>query len=301
MIEAIGVTKRYGNVLAVDDLTFTVGPGEIAGFLGPNGAGKSTTMRLLLGLDTATTGRALVCGRPLVEHPQPLHVVGGLLDGRSAHPGRTARNHLRWLARTNDISDGRADEVLDLVGLRAVGERRVGTFSLGMDQRLGIAAALLGDPPVLLLDEPVNGLDAEGVHWVRTLLKHLAGEGRTILLSSHLLSEVAVTADRLIMIGRGRLLADTTVEELLADGAQFVRVRSPQAVALAEVLRSTGASVSQPDPHVLQVTGVSAEVVGTMASERGIALLELKVEQPTLEDRYLELTSGDVDYRAEAS
>lgn len=289
MIETSGLTKRYGQVVAVDDLSFRVGPGELVGFLGPNGAGKSTTMRMLLGLDTPTAGWALVDGRPL---------VGGLLEARAAHPGRSAYNHLLCLALSNGIGKTRVREVIDLVGLGAVAHRRVGSFSLGMSQRLGIAAALLGDPPVLLLDEPVNGLDAEGVHWVRTLLKHLAAEGRSILLSSHLLSEVAITADRLVIIGRGRLLADTTVENLMTQGQQFVRVRSPKSDALAQALTERRAVVGQPQPDVLHVNGLTTDIVGQIASDHGWVVLELSTHQPSLEEMYLELTGGVVDYRA---
>ncbi len=300
MIDAIGLTKRYGGLVAVDDLSFSVRPGELAGFLGPNGAGKSTTMRMFLGLDEPTSGRALVNGRPMVELARPLHVVGGLLEARAAHPGRSAYNHLLCLALSNGIGKARVREVLELVGLVGVADARVGSFSLGMSQRLGIAAALLGDPPVLLLDEPVNGLDAEGVHWMRTLLKHLAWEGRTILLSSHLLSEVAITADRLIIIGRGRLLADTTVEGLLASGARFVRIRSSRSPSLAAALEARGGTVSSAEPSVLHVTGVSVEIVGQVASDLRIPLQELSSQQPSLEDMYLELTGAAVDYRAVA-
>ena len=298
MIEAIGLTKRYGDVAAADDVSFVVRPGELAGFLGPNGAGKSTTMRMLLGLDAPTSGQALIGGRPIVEHPRPLRAVGGLLEARAAHPGRSAYNHLWSLALSNGIGRSRVREVLDLVGLTAVADTRVGSFSLGMAQRLGIAAALLGDPPVLLLDEPVNGLDAEGVHWVRTLLKHLASEGRAILLSSHLLSEVAITADRLIIIGRGRVLADTTVVDLLASGQGGARVRSTGSDALAPALERRGAAVERVGPDGLHVTGISPEVIGQVASDLGIPLQELSWQEPSLEERYLELTGGAVDFRA---
>lgn len=301
MIEAIGLSKVYGGVVAVDDLSFSVRPGELAGFLGPNGAGKSTTMRMLLGLDAPTGGRALIGGRPIADHRRPLTVVGGLLEARATHPGRSAHNHLLSLALSNGLGRARVREVLDLVGLASVADVRVGSFSLGMSQRLGIAAALLGDPPVLLLDEPVNGLDAEGVHWVRTLLKHLASEGRTILLSSHLLSEVAITADRLIIIGRGRALADTTVEELLASGARYARVRSTASADLAAALEAAGATVARVGPTELHVTGAELDLIGKVASDCGVPLQELALEQPSLEDRYLELTGGAVDFRAEAA
>lgn len=297
MIEAVRLTKRYGGVVAVDDLSFRVDAGEIVGFLGPNGAGKSTTMRLLLGLDAPTFGRAIVAGKSLVGHHRPLTVVGGLLEARAAHPGRSAYNHLLCLALSNGIGKTRVREVLDLVGLSSVADRRVGSFSLGMSQRLGVAAAMLGDPPVLLLDEPVNGLDAEGVHWVRNLLKHLAGEGRAVLLSSHLLSEVAITADRLIIVGRGRLVADTTVEGLVTSGRRFVRVRSPRSAELARALEYRGASVARPEPQVLHVIGMSIDAIGHLARDEGCALEELSQQQPSLEEMYLELTGGAVDYR----
>lgn len=300
MIEALGLTKRYGRLVAVDDMSFAVRPGELAGFLGPNGAGKSTTMRMLLGLDAPSAGRALINGRPMADHSRPLCVVGGLLEARAAHPGRTAYNHLLSLALSNGIGKARIGEVLELVGLAAAAGTRVGSFSLGMTQRLGIAAALLGDPPVLLLDEPVNGLDAEGVHWVRTLLKHLASEGRTVLLSSHLLSEVAITADRLVIIGRGRLLADTTVAGLLAGGIRSVRVRSAQSSQLAAGLERCGAAVEALDRDTLRVTGIDVAAIGEVASDLGIPLQELTSQQPSLEDMYLQLTAGTTDYRAGA-
>ena len=283
--------------MAVDGVSFTVRPGELAAFLGPNGAGKSTTMRMFLGLDAPSSGHALIDGRSIGEHGRPLRVVGGLLETRSAHPGRSAYNHLLSLALSNGIGRTRVHEVLDLVGLRGVADSRVGSFSLGMSQRLGIAAALLGDPPVLLLDEPVNGLDADGVHWVRTLLKHLASEGRTILLSSHLLSEVAITADRLIILGRGRVLADTTVDGLLGTGAGRARVRSTRSTALAAALKRRGATVERVEARVLHVTGVAVEDIGRVASDLGIPLQELSSQQPSLEEMYLQLTGGDVDYR----
>src|SRR6266581_3310477 len=233
MIEARGLTKRYGATVAVDDLSFTVPPGRVTGFLGPNGAGKSTTMRLILGLDAPDSGSVTVNGRPYAACRRPLFQAGALLEAKAFHGGRSARNHLLCLALSNGISRARVDEVLDLVGLRSTARRRAGGFSLGMSQRLGIAAALLGDPPVLMLDEPVNGLDPEGVVWIRTLLRTLAAEGRTVLLSSHLMSEMAMTADRLVIIGRGRLIAQTTIKDFLAGGpGNFVQVRSPQSSAL---------------------------------------------------------------------
>ena len=234
MIEATGLTKRYGATRAVDDLTFTVADGRVTGFLGPNGAGKSTTMRLIVGLDAPSSGRITVSGRPYHERRFPLREVGALLEAKAIHPSRSARNHLRWLAQSNGISPSRVDEVLDQVGLTSVARKRAGTFSLGMSQRLGIAAALLGDPEVLLLDEPVNGLDPEGIQWVRQLLRSLASEGRTVFVSSHLMSEMALTADHLIVIGKGRLIADASVAEVIAQAsANHVKVVSPQADAFA--------------------------------------------------------------------
>lgn len=298
MIEAIGLSKRYGPTVAVDDLSFTVPPGQVTGFLGPNGSGKSTTMRLILGLDAPNAGSVTVSGRPYTEYRRPLLQVGALLEAKAVHGGRSAYNHLRALALSNGISRTRVDLVLDQVGLRSVARKRSGGFSLGMGQRLGIAAALLGDPRVLMFDEPINGLDPEGVLWVRTLLRSLAAEGRTVFLSSHLMSEMAVTADRLIIIGRGRLIAETTVADFLAGGAgNFVRVRSPDAAALAALLRSQGAEVSRHGHDTLQVTGVSSDTVGAIARANGITLLELTAHQASLEQRYMELTRDSVDYR----
>jgi ABC-2 type transport system ATP-binding protein len=302
MIEARGLTKRYGHTVAVDDLSFTVPPGQVTGFLGPNGAGKSTTMRLILGLDAPDSGSVTVGGRPYAACRRPLFQAGALLEAKAFHGDRSARNHLRCLALSNGISRTRVDEVLDLVGLRAAARRRAGGFSLGMSQRLGIAAALLGDPPVLMLDEPVNGLDPEGVVWIRTLLRSLAGEGRTVLLSSHLLSEMALTADRLIIIGRGRLIAETTMAEFLSAGpASSVTVRSPQAAALAALLTTRGATVTRYDSDTLTVTGTSAEAVGELAREAGFTVTGLAAQQATLEDRYIELTRDCADYQAAAA
>jgi ABC-2 type transport system ATP-binding protein len=301
MIEAIGLSKRYGATLAVDDLSFTVPPGQVTGFLGPNGAGKSTTMRLILGLDAPDEGSVTVNGRPYASYRRPLLQAGALLEvsgSKAFHGGRTAHDHLLCLAYSNGISRSRVGQVLELVGLSSAARRRAGGFSLGMAQRLGIAAALLGDPPVLLLDEPVNGLDPEGVRWIRTLLKSLAAQGRTVLLSSHLMSEMAMTADRLIIIGRGRLIAQTTVEDFLASGlGSYVRVRSPQAAALAALLTARGASVVSQDGGALQITGVTPEAIGEIAREGGFTLAELAVHRATLEDRYMELTRGTADYR----
>src|SRR5579885_2646236 len=260
MIEARGLTKDYGAKRAVDDLSFTVRPGIVTGFLGPNGSGKSTTMRLALGLDRPTAGTIAVNGKPYREHPAPLHEVGALLEARSVHTGRSAYNHLLALAQTHGIPRRRVDELVELVGLREVARKRVGQFSLGMGQRLGIAAALLGDPQTLLLDEPVNGLDPEGIHWIRNLLKGLAAEGRTVFVSSHLMSEMSLTADHLIVIGRGRLIADASVDEFVkrASGA-VVRVRSPQATKLRDLVAGDGVTVTSDTPGVLEVAGVTTD------------------------------------------
>ena len=299
MIEAESLTKRYGATLAVDDLSFSVPPGQVTGFLGPNGAGKSTTMRMILGLDAPDSGAVTVNGRPYASFRRPLFQAGALLEAKAFHGGRSARNHLLSLALSNRIGRTRVEQVLDLVGLGGAAGRRAGGFSLGMAQRLGIAAALLGDPPVLLLDEPVNGLDPEGVLWIRTLLRSLAAQGRTVLLSSHLMSEMAQTADRLIIIGRGRLIAQTTLSDLLASGpGSFVRVRSPQAAALAGLLTAQGATVTPSSGDMLTVAGITAEAIGAAARARGFTLSELSAQQASLEDRYMELTRDSADYRA---
>ncbi len=301
MIEAVGLSKRYGTTVAVDDLSFMVPPGVVTGFLGPNGAGKSTTMRLILGLDAPTAGSVTVNGRRYAEFRRPLFEVGAMLEAKAFHGGRSAYNHLRSLALSNGIGQARVADVLNLVGLDKAARRRAGGFSLGMGQRLGIAAALLGDPPVLMLDEPVNGLDPEGVLWIRNLLKSLAAEGRTIFLSSHLMSEMSLTADRLIIIGRGRLITETTIDELLrgTDGAsEAVRARSPQAGQLAELLRARGASVTSGDGGTLTITGATSDAVGELARANGLSLQELSVQRASLEDRYMELTRGSADYRA---
>jgi ABC-2 type transport system ATP-binding protein len=301
MIEAVGLSKRYGATQAVDDLSFTVPPGVVTGFLGPNGAGKSTTMRLILGLDAPTAGSVTVNGRRYAEFRRPLFEVGAMLEAKAFHGGRSAYNHLLSLALSNGIGRARVAGVLDLVGLDKAARRRAGGFSLGMGQRLGIAAALLGDPPVLMLDEPVNGLDPEGVRWIRNLLKSLAAEGRTIFLSSHLMSEMSLTADRLIIIGRGRLITETTIDELLrgTDGAsEAVRARSPQAGQLAELLRARGATVTSGDDGTLAITGATSDAVGELARANGLSLQELSVQRASLEDRYMELTRDAADYRA---
>ncbi len=290
MIEVHELVKRYGSTTAVDGLSFAVRPGRVTGFLGPNGAGKSTTMRMMIGLDRPTRGTALVDGRPYRAYPAPLCQVGALLEARSIHRGRTARHHLLALAQTHGLPAGRVDEVLAAAGLSAVANRRAGGFSLGMGQRLGIAAALLGDPAVVILDEPVNGLDPDGVLWIRTLLKDLAAEGRTVLVSSHLMSEMAVTADHLLIVGGGRLLADTTVDDLIARvEVDRVLVRSPDTTALREVLLGRDATVTYLERGLLEVDGVTADVIGAAAAEHRLVLHELTPRRASLEQAYMEL------------
>jgi ABC-2 type transport system ATP-binding protein len=298
MIEIRHLTKAYGPTVAVDDLTVTVHPGLVTGFLGPNGAGKSTTMRAALGLDRPTAGDVLVAGRRYADHPAPLQEVGALLDAGAVHPGRTARTHLRALAATHGIGRGRVDELLALVGLTDVADRRVGGFSLGMSQRLGIAAALLGDPGVLLLDEPVNGLDPDGIRWIRQLLRSLAAEGRTVFLSSHLMSEMELTADRLVIVGRGRLVADVSMAEMTASVSGRVRVGTPQADRLARVLDARGAAITPDGPAGLSVAGLTSADIGEAALAAGIPLTELTPTQTSLEDAYLAMTAHDVQFRA---
>ena len=291
MIEAHGLTKRFGPKLAVDDLTFTVQPGIVTGFLGPNGAGKSTTMRMILGLDAPTRGSVSIDGRRYADQPAPMHEVGALLEARGIHNGRSARNHLRALAATTGIGKRRVEEVIELVGLTDVARKRAGTFSLGMSQRLGIASALLGDPATLILDEPVNGLDPEGILWIRNLLKGLAAEGRTIFVSSHLMSEMALTASHLIVIGRGRMIADASVAELTAmTSRDLVRVRTNEAGRLADLLAGPGAVVTRQDEDVLQVSGMTSAAIGQVAARVGIALIELTPLQASLEEAFLEIT-----------
>ncbi len=298
MIEAHGLTKRYGTKLAVDGVSFSLVPGQVTGFLGPNGAGKSTTMRMLVGLDRPTSGSITVLGKQYAEHRNPLNVVGALLDAKGVHPGRTARSHLRALAATHGIGDARVSKVLEITGLDAVAHRRVGGFSLGMGQRLGIAAALLGDPDVLVLDEPVNGLDPDGVRWVRHFVREYAAQGRTVLLSSHLMSEMSQTADHVIVLGRGRVIADAPISELMGAGsAAAVRVVSPDAIRLGELLRAEGArSTQQSDRTELELQGISAVRVGEVAAQHGIVLHALSTQTTSLEDAYLELTRGEVEY-----
>ena len=297
MIELLGLTKRYGHTLAVDDLTFTVRPSLVTGFLGPNGAGKSTTMRLIIGLDRPTSGTVTVAGKRYADLAAPLQEVGALLEARSVHTGRKAYHHLRALAATHGIAKRRVDEVVDLVGLHEVARKRAGGFSLGMGQRLGIASALLGDPAVVLLDEPVNGLDVEGIRWVRELLRRLADEGRTVFLSSHLMSEMAQTADHVVVVGRGRLIADMPITDLLAAASTgTVVVRSPYP-GLAAVLRERGAMVV-PAGEVLQVSGLTAVEVGEAAHAAGAVVHELRAVQTSLEEAYVEMTKDAVEFTA---
>ncbi len=301
MIEARELTKDYGKKRAVDGLSFTVQPGVVTGFLGPNGAGKSTTMRLVLGLDAPTSGTVTVNGKHYREHQAPLHEVGALLEARSLHTGRSAYNHLLALAQTHGIPKRRVLELIDLVGLHEVARKRAGQFSLGMGQRLGIAVALLGDPATLLLDEPVNGLDPEGIHWIRNLLKSLAAEGRTVFVSSHLMSEMSQTAEHLIVIGRGRIIADMSTDEFIRRASKdVVKVRSPEASKLQFVLAAENASVSSSERGVLEVTGLSAARIGDVALEHRIAIHELVPQQASLEEAFMELTREDVEYQSSA-
>ena len=299
MIEAENLTKDYGDKRAVDGLTFRVEPGLVTGFLGPNGSGKSTTMRLILGLDRPTAGTVIVNGKRYREHAAPLHEVGALLEAQSVHTGRSAYNHLLALAQTHGIPKRRIGELIDLVGLQDVAKKRAGTFSLGMSQRLGIATALLGDPHTLTLDEPVNGLDPEGIHWIRNLLKALAAEGRTVFVSSHLMSEMALTADHLIVIGRGRLIADLSVDEFIRKASKnLVRVRSPQASDLRDLIVGPDVTVETVEPGVLEIVGLTAEQIGDAAAERGFAIHELTPQHASLEEAFMDLTREDVEYRA---
>jgi len=297
MIEARGLTKRYGDKLAVDDLTFTVRPGIVTGFLGPNGSGKSTTMRMLLGLDAPDKGAATIGGRSYASLPAPLCEVGALLEAKAIHTGRSARNHLLALAATTGIPPRRVEEMIDLVGLREVAGKRAGGFSLGMGQRLGIASALLGDPATLILDEPVNGLDPEGILWIRNLLKGLAAEGRTIFVSSHLMSEMALTASHLIVIGRGRLIADVSVDELTHMGARDrVKVRTAEAGRLRDLLAGDGVVVTGMGTDELEVAGLDSGQIGLIAARAGIALVELTPEHASLEEAFMDITRGAVEF-----
>jgi len=298
MIEANGLTKDYGSKRAVDGLTFTVRPGVVTGFLGPNGSGKSTTMRLVLGLDAPTAGDVRVNGKHYRDHAAPLHEVGALLEARSVHTGRSAYNHLLALAQTHGLPRRRVDELIDLVGLHEVARKRAGQFSLGMGQRLGIAAALLGDPHTVMLDEPVNGLDPEGIQWVRHLLKELAGEGRAVFVSSHLMSEMALTADHLIVIGRGKLIADTSVDELVRSASgNVVLVRSPQAEELRSRVVADGVAVVSNAPGLLEIHGLSSARIGEVAAANGIVLHELTPQQVSLEQAFMDMTRDQLEFK----
>ena len=299
MIEAQALKKVYGSKVAVDGVSFRVQPGRVTGFLGPNGAGKSTTMRMIVGLDRPTAGTVTVAGRPYAQLRSPLTEVGALLEARAVHTGRSARNHLRALAATHGLPRTRVDEVIEMTGLQSVADKRVGGFSLGMGQRLGIATALLGDPHTLILDEPVNGLDPDGVLWVRNLVKHLAGQGRTVFLSSHLMSEMALTADHLVVIGRGRIIADGPVDDVIARTTRTtVRVRSPHAAQLAELLAGPDVTVDATEPGLLEVPGPPAAANGEGAAAARLTLHELTPVSGSLEQAYLSLTQDEVEYHA---
>ena len=299
MIEAQGLSKRYGDKTAVDDVTFTVRPGLVTGFLGPNGAGKSTTMRMILGLDAPSSGSVTVNGKPYVEHRDPLRQVGALLEAKAVHTSRSAYNHLLALAVTHGIPRQRVDDVLELVGLTDVARKRVGAFSLGMGQRLGLASALLGDPQVLVLDEPVNGLDPEGIRWIRDLLRRLAAEGRTVFVSSHLMSEMAQTADHVIVLGRGRLKVDQPMAEFLASATTtHVQVRTPDAERLVELLHGPDIAITRTGADRLEVSGLSAASIGEVARDHSLLLHELTPQSASLEEIFMDLTSDDVEYRA---
>ncbi|MEA5362986.1 ATP-binding cassette domain-containing protein [Amycolatopsis sp., V23-08] len=298
MIEARAVSKRYGDKVAVDALTFTVKPGVVTGFLGPNGAGKSTTIRMIMGLDAPTSGSVTVNGKPYRKHPAPLHEVGALLEAKAVHTGRSAYNHLLALALSTGIPRRRVDEVIDLVGLHEVARKRVGGFSLGMGQRLGVAAALLGDPATLVLDEPVNGLDPQGILWIRTLLRGLAAEGRTVFVSSHLMSEMALTAEHLIVIGKGKLIADTSVEEFIRRASsRVVRVRTPEATRLRDLLTGPDVGVTSLAAGLLEVSGLDGAEIGRVACREAIPLEELTPVQASLEEAFMELTDDALEYR----
>jgi len=298
MIEVRGLTKRFGDTLAVDNLSFDVPPGVVTGFLGPNGAGKSTTMRIILGLDRPTAGTALVDGRTYAHAKSPMREVGALLDAKDVHGGRSARTHLLAMAQSNGIPARRVDEVLELVGLQSVAKRRIKGFSLGMSQRLGIAGTMLGDPQVLLFDEPVNGLDPEGILWIRNFMKALAAEGRTVFVSSHLMSEMALTADHLVVIGRGKLIADVSTAEFIAGGStNHVRARSPQQDQLAALVQAKGIETSNVDGY-LELRGVTCSEVGDLAAANAITIHELFQEKASLEEAFMELTRDSVEYSA---
>ncbi len=301
MIEVRGLTKRYGDKLAVDNLTFAVEPGKVTGFLGPNGAGKSTTMRLILGLDNPTSGEAMVHGKRYRGLNYPMREMGALLEAKAVHGGRSAYNHLLCLAQTNDIPKRRVDEVLALVGLTEVAKKRSKNFSLGMSQRLGIAGALLGDPQVLIFDEPVNGLDPEGIRWIRNLMQALAAEGRTVFVSSHLMSEMESTAQDIIVIGRGKLIADTTIDKFIAENSTgTVKVRTPQVDALAQAVAAAGGTATSGGDEALVVQGMTTDQVGDVAFGAGVRLHELSTHRASLEQAFMELTADSVEYQATA-
>ncbi|GGM10172.1 ABC transporter ATP-binding protein [Streptomyces fumigatiscleroticus] len=301
MIELEGLTKRYGEKVAVDNLTFTVRPGIVTGFLGPNGAGKSTTMRMMLGLDRPTAGDVRIDGLHYDRLKDPLTYIGALLDAKAVHGGRSAYHHLLCLAQSNGIPGQRVHEVLDTVGLTAVARKKAKGFSLGMGQRLGIAAALLGDPRILMFDEPVNGLDPEGIHWIRTLMKSLAAQGRTVFVSSHLMSEMALTADHLVVIGQGRLLADTSMADFIRQNSRsYVRIRSPHREQLLDLLRGAGITAVETTGGVLEVDGGAPEQIGELAARHGIVLHELSPQQASLEEAFMRLTAESVEYHAHA-
>ncbi|HEV7907139.1 MAG TPA: ABC transporter ATP-binding protein [Pseudonocardiaceae bacterium] len=300
MIEAIGLTKRYGKTVAVDDLSFTVEPGRVTGFLGPNGAGKSTTMRMILGLDRPSAGKVLIDGKPYTHLDRPLRTVGALLDAKWVHPNRSARSHLLWLAKSNGLPSRRVDEVLEMVGLAKVAKRRAGGYSLGMSQRLGIAGALLGDPRVLLFDEPVNGLDPEGILWIRNFMQNLAAEGRTVLVSSHLLSEMALTAQDLVVIGKGKLISQSSTTEFVERATEnTVRVRSPHLDKLNTLLVDKGFTVHQDGDGALVASGVASDQIGDIAAANGVVLHELSPQRGSLEQAFMQLTGDAVEYHAD--
>jgi ABC-2 type transport system ATP-binding protein len=297
LIEVADVTKRYGATVAVRELSFGVQSGIVTGFLGPNGSGKSTTMRLILGLDAPNSGHTLVNGKAYRDHPAPLHEVGALLEARSVHTGRSAYNHLLTLAQTHGIGRARVNELIEMVGLREVANKRVGGFSLGMHQRLGIASALLGDPHTVMLDEPINGLDPEGIQWVRKLLKQLASEGRAVFVSSHLMSEMAQTAEHLVVIGRGRLIADTSVDEFVRGASKrSVRVRSPEVSRLSELVTNSEVTVQSAEPSVVEIVGLDSEQIGRIAAEHGIVLYELTPQTASLEEAFMKLTRDSLEF-----
>ncbi|WP_016907361.1 ABC transporter ATP-binding protein [Streptomyces xiaopingdaonensis] len=299
MIELLGLTKHYGEKKAVEDLTFTVRPGKVTGFLGPNGAGKSTTMRMMLGLDKPTAGDVRIDGMHYRDLKEPLSYIGALLEAKSVHPGRTAYHHLLCLAQSNGLPERRIDEALEMVGLAAVARKRPRSFSLGMGQRLGIAAAMLGDPRILMFDEPVNGLDPEGIRWIRNLMKHLADEGRTVFVSSHLMSEMALTADHLVVIGRGRLMADTEMSDFISSNSRtYVRIRTPEPERMRDLLTSNGLTYVAAEDGSLEIEGDETARIGDLAAQWRLPLHELSPQRASLEDAFMRLTAETVEYHA---